>query len=325
MSGPLISVVILNWNGLDCLSDCIESVEQTEYSNIEIIVVDNASTDGSPEIIGNKFPNVKLLKLSENIGFAAGNNRGFQKARGKFIATLNNDVVVAPTWLNQPVEYLEQDETVGIISCRQMNFKNREIIDCLYTYPLRSLLLNSMGCGKQYSQTTELFSEPGYVIGAGGASAIYRKKLLDELGGFDERYVSYHEESDLCLRAFLSGWKSLYAPSAVVYHRGSFSYNRIKKQFVFYHERNRIWFIYKFFPPEFIALNSISLAVMLFRLIRVYFFKRKAGFGFFIAWIYGLVGMNRFRDDRKTYIKKFREKRKLFTQFIKKKKLRLVE
>jgi GT2 family glycosyltransferase len=323
MLEPLISVVILNWNGLDCIIDCVESVEKTLYSNIEIIIVDNASTDGSLELAKTRFPNVKLLELKENIGFAAGNNRGFEKAQGKFVATLNNDVVVTPAWLNQPVEFLENDETVGIIACRQMNFYDREIIDCLYTYPLRSLLFNSMGSGKQFSQT-ELYCKPGYVIGAGGASAIYRKKMLDELGGFDVRYFSFHEESDLCLRAFLTGWKCLYTPSAVVYHRGSFSYNRIRKQFVFYHERNRIWFIYKFFPLEFIGLNLLSLSIMLLRLIRVYAFKRKAGFGFFSAWIQGLLGKSQFRDDRKIYVNKFREKRKLFLQFLKYKKLKLI-
>jgi GT2 family glycosyltransferase len=320
MSEPLISVVILNWNGLDCITDCIESVEKALYKNIEIIVIDNASTDGSQEIVKTRFPNVKLLELKENIGFAAGNNRGFKKAQGKFVATLNNDVVVTPTWLDQPVEFFENEETVGIIACRQMNFYNREMIDCLYTYPLRSLLFNSMGTGKIFSQT-DLFCKPGYVIGAGGASAIYRKKMLDELGGFDERYFSYHEESDLCMRAFLTGWKCLYSPLAVVYHRGSFSYNRMRRQFVLFHERNRIWFIYKFFPFEFIVLNFFPIVFMLFRLIRVYGFKRKAGFGFISAWLQGLLGKSRFHDDRKMHVNNFKEKRQLFLQFLKYKKL----
>jgi GT2 family glycosyltransferase len=322
MPGSLISVVILNWNGLDCILECIESVEKSVYKNIEIIVVDNASTDGSLQLIKNRFPLVQLLELDENIGYAAGNNRGFQKARGKFIATLNNDVVVVPTWLNQPAAFLENDETIGIIACRQMNLKNPEIIDCLYTYPFRSLLFQSMGNGKHFTQST-LFSRPGYVIGAGGASAIYRKKLLDALGGFDERYFAYHEESDLCMRAFLSGWKCVYAPSAVVYHRGSFTFNRLKKKFVFYHERNRVWFIYKFYPIEFILKNCIFVSFMILRLIRVYLIKRKAGLGFLSAWFQGLNGMNRFHAERKINIGKFREKQKLFNYFLKQKKIDL--
>lgn len=289
MPGPLISVIILNWNGSDCIVECIESVEKTVYNNIEIIVVDNASTDGSPKTIRNKFPNVHLIKLDENLGYAAGNNRGFQHAQGKYIATLNNDVVVEPTWLGQPVYFLEGDESAGIIACRQMKYKNHETIDCLYGYPLRSLLFQPMGSGKQYS-STPLFSQPGYVIGAGGASAIYRKKLLDELGGFDERYYSYHEESDLCMRAFLSGWKCIYAPSAVVYHKGSFSFNRIKKQYAFYHERNRIWFIFKFYSSFFVLKNAFWIFLMELRLLRVMLIKRKVGIIFFLRFLMALWG-----------------------------------
>jgi GT2 family glycosyltransferase len=196
MAGSLISIIILNWNGSECIVECIESVEKTRYENREIIIVDNASTDDSLEKIKNKFPGVHVIELKENIGYAAGNNRGFQKAQGKFIATLNNDTVVDPEWLKQPIDFLENDGTVGIVACRQMNFNNHEMIDCLYGYPLRSLLFKQMGNRRKYSSKA-LYSQPGFVFAAGGASAIYRKKLLDELDGFDERYYSYHEERDL--------------------------------------------------------------------------------------------------------------------------------
>jgi GT2 family glycosyltransferase len=321
MAGSLISIIILNWNGSECITECVESVEKTIYKNIEIIIVDNASTDDSLEKIKNNFPDVHLIELKENIGYAAGNNRGFQKAQGEFIATLNNDTVVDPKWLSQPIAFLENDKTIGIIACRQMKYNDHEIIDCLYSYPLRSLLFQPMGSGKKYS-SKELYSQPGFVLGAGGASAIYRKKLLDELDGFDERYYSYHEESDLCMRAFLSGWKCMYAPSSIVYHRGSFSYNRIKKQFGYYHERKRIWFIYKFYPKTFFLKNIVWISIMALRLIRVHLFKQKTGFGLFTAWFYGMSGLKAFQGDRMRFIEKFREKQWLFNYFIKDKKLR---
>jgi GT2 family glycosyltransferase len=320
MSGPLISIIILNWNGSECIIDCIESVEKSIYKNIEIIVVDNASTDDSPKTIKIKFPRVRLIELDTNIGFAAGNNKGFAFAQGKYVVTLNNDVVVEPDWLIQPLEFLETDDLVGIIACRQMNYYNREIIDCLYCYPLRSLLFHPMGNGKRYSSRA-LHTAPGMVIGAGGASAIYRKELLDIFCGFDERYFSYHEESDLCMRAFLSGWKCIYAPSSVVYHRGSFSFNRIKKQFVFYHERNRIWFIYKFYPIGFIFKNFFWIILMEARLIRVLVFKRKTGSGYFTGRYHGLCRIKEFRKDRELFIEKFKEKQDLFEKYMKEKKL----
>jgi GT2 family glycosyltransferase len=324
MSGPLISIIILNWNGYECIVECIESVEKTIYKHFEIIVVDNASIDGSPKIIKKQFPQVLLIALNENIGYAAGNNRGFQRARGKYIATLNNDVVVEPTWLSQPLEFLEDDETIGIIACRQMNYKNHEMIDCLYSYPLRSLLFQPMGSGKKYTSKA-LYSEPGYVIGGGGASAIYRKKLLDEFGGFDERYYSYHEESDLCMRAFLTGWKCVYAPSAVVYHRGSFSFNRIKKQFAFYHERNRVWFIYKFYSFFFVLKNAFWILLFELRLARVLLVKRRVGMTFFSSIFYGFKGLSRFIDSRKIYVPLFKKKIQGYLKFRKYKKIPLSE
>jgi GT2 family glycosyltransferase len=324
MPGPLISIIVLNWNGSDCIVECIESIEQTSYNNFEIIVVDNASTDASPAIIKNKFPLVRLLSLEKNLGYAAGNNRGFTYAKGKYIATVNNDVVVTPDWLRQPIEFLENDPTVGIIACRQMNYHNHETIDCLYSYPLPSLLFQPMGNGKQYSSLA-LYAAPGYVIGAGGASAIYRKILLDSLCGFDERYYSYHEESDLCMRAFLSGWKCIYAPSAVVYHRGSFSFNRKKKQFAFYHERNRIWFIYKFYPFVFVLKNVFWILLMQLRVFRVFIIKRKVGIIFFNGIISGFAELKRFNDSRKMYVPLMKQKFSLYLKFRKYKKLPLNE
>jgi GT2 family glycosyltransferase len=320
MSGPLISIIILNWNGSDCIGECIESVDKTTYKNIEIIVVDNASTDGSAQMVQIKYPRVKLLYLKENIGFAAGNNRGFLAAQGKYVATLNNDVVVEPEWLNQPVELLENDSAVGIIACRQMNYYNHEKMDCLYSYPLRSLLFQPMGSGKTFSPAS-LYSSPGYVIGAGGASAIYRKKLLDSLSGFDERYFSFHEESDLCLRAFLSNWKCIYAPAAVVHHRVSFSFNRIKRQFAFYHERNRIWFIYKFYPFSFILRNALWILIMELRVFRVFVIKRKSGTAFFNGILQGFLGLKRLSESRKLYAPLMKEKLNLYLQFRKYKKI----
>ena len=321
MSTPLVSIIILNWNGLKCIRECLESVVATNYTTTEIIVVDNGSTDGSHNI-AKKFSNVRLVALEKNIGFAAGNNAGFKIAKGKYIATLNNDVIVEPDWLQQPTELFEHYPSIGIVACRQMNYYHRDRIDCLYTYPLHSLLFEPMGVGKIFTNDN-LFSRPGQVIGAGGASAIYRKEVVNAFGGFDERYYAYHEESDLCMRAFLDGWKCAYAPSAVVFHRGSFSFGRIKRQFAFYHERNRVWFIYKFYPFAYILKNVFWICIMELRLLRVWIFKRKLGGAYFSARYHGFLGLVRLREERKIYTAKFKEKQAIFNQFLRQKKLPL--
>ena|SRR5271157_1333892 len=319
MENPLISLIILNWNGKECIDECLESVIKTEYKNIEIIVVDNGSTDDSLQRI-TKHPKVTLITLKENIGYAAGNNAGFRQAKGDFIATINNDVIVEPHWLKQPLEFLKKDPLIGIIACRQMKYDFRDTIDCLYAYPVHSLLFYPMGNGKKFSQK-KLYSQPGFVIAAGGAAAIYRKELLDSLSGFDESYYSYHEESDLCMRAFLNGWKCVYAPEAIVYHKGSYSFNTIKNTFAFYHERNRVWFIYKFFPMKYIVRNILGIFFMELRIIRVLFFKKKVWSAYFSARYHGFHGLKRLRGARKKFIKLFKQKQKNYQEFMKNKKI----
>jgi GT2 family glycosyltransferase len=322
MEKPLVSLLVLNWNGKECIDECLQSLLKTDYGNFEIIVVDNGSTDDSLERI-RKYPRTKVCALNENIGYAAGNNSGFKHARGDFIATVNNDVVVEPGWLKQPLEFFGKDPLIGIIACRQMNYDVRDTIDCLYAYSGMGLLFEPMGSGKKYSPK-KLYTQPGYVIAAGGASAIYRKELLDSLSGFDETYYSYHEESDLCMRAFLRGWKCAYAPDAVVYHKGSFSFNRTKNTLVFYHERNRIRFIYKFFPWTFIVKNACGILVMELRIIRVLFFKRKTVRAYFSARFQGFRGLKRLREARKANVHLFARKRKIFEAIRKNKKLDII-
>jgi GT2 family glycosyltransferase len=319
MNNPLISLIILNWNGKECIEECLESVLKTEYENIEIIVVDNGSTDDSLERI-KSYSRIKLLALKENIGYAAGNNVGFKHAQGNFIATLNNDVVVEPGWLKQPLEFFRMDSLIGIIACRQMNYSFHRTIDCLYAYPGMGLLFEPMGSGKKYTQK-DLYIRPGYVIAAGGAGAIYRRELIDSLSGFDETYYSYHEESDLCMRAFLYGWKCAYSPEAIIYHKGSFSFNRIKNTFVFYHERNRIWFIYKFFPWKYIFRNILGILIMELRIIRVLFLKRKAWSAYFLARYHGFRGLKQLRDTRIKFVGLFLQKQRSYQALVKNKKL----
>lgn len=319
MENPLVSLIILNWNGKECIDECLESVLKTDYDTVEILVVDNGSTDDSLTRIHN-YPRIKLYALKENLGYAAGNNIGFKHARGNFIATINNDLVVEPDWLKQPLELFQSDPSIGIIACRQMKYGTHDTIDCLYAYPGHGLLFEPMGNGKNYSKK-ELFSQPGYVIAAGGASAIYRKEMLDSLAGFDEGYYSYHEESDLCMRAFLTGWKCAYAPASIVYHRGNFSFKRNRNALIFYHERNRIWFIYKFFPWKFILKNSIGILFMELRIIRILFFLRKSGQAYFSARYHGFRGLGRLRSARKTFTNLFIQKQGLFQAFMKNKKL----
>jgi GT2 family glycosyltransferase len=322
ISSPLVSVIILNWNGSGVIAECLDAVRASTYKNVEIIVVDNGSTDDSLNI-ARHYTDVRIIENKQNLGYAAGNNRGLLQARGEYMVTLNNDAVVTPGWLEQPVAMFASDQRIGIIACRQMEYARRDYMDCLYGYPLASLRFQPMGNGRRFNANDPLLSEAGYVMSAGGAAAIYRKAFIHELGGFDERYGSFHEESDLCLRAFLSGWACAYAPDAVVFHMGHFSFDRVKKHYAYLHERNRFWFIFKFFPAAIIVKNIIPLLIMELRVIKWSIFKWKAVGSYYRARRDGFAGLAELLPDRKKWCALFKEKYPRYRLFMKEKKLPL--
>ncbi len=260
-NNPLVTLLVLNWNGGELLQNCLNSLRNTKYSPIEILIVDNASTDNSIEII-KKYSEVRLIQNKENLGYAAGNNVGFRAAKGEYVVTLNNDIAVEPDWLDIPIAEMESNRSIGIVSCRQMNYFQRHIIDGLYQFPCPYLVFLNYGADLVYDPENPLHSEPGFVMGANGASAIYRKSMLGEIGFFDETYFAYHEDCDLSFRAFLNGWNCLYLPSSVVYHMRSYSFKGKANSYNMYFERNRFRFILKNYSLLFI-LTRLPLLVYL--------------------------------------------------------------
>jgi GT2 family glycosyltransferase len=249
MENPLVSLLVLNWNGKEILAQCLDSLLQLQYSPVEIIIVDNGSTDGSQSLLA-LYPSVKVINNGRNLGFAAGNNVGFSHASGAYIATLNNDIVVEKDWLSKAIPFLECDASVGIVCSRQMNFYSREVVDGSYHFITKELVFNGFGDDTRYDFSDSRYSMPGYVISANGASAIYRKKLLDDLKGFDESFFAYHEDGDLAFRAFWKGWNCVYAPDAIVYHMRSKSFGFQSEQYTYYFEKNRYAFILKNYPAR---------------------------------------------------------------------------
>jgi len=298
MTNPLVSVLIVNWNGAQWLPECLDSLLQTRYQPIEIVVVDNASSDESLAIL-EQYPLVKVIKNTENSGFAKGNNIGFTHTNGKYVVTLNNDMTVDPDWLTDPVDYLENDPELGSIACRQMKYSNHEVIDGLYHHVLKPLLLLPVGISCIYDKSNPLFAEPGYVIGPNGGSAIYRKTALDKVGGFEERFFAYHEDADLSMRSLNHGWKCLYVPSAVVFHRGSASFKANSAVSVYYLIRNKMWLLYKHWPYKTIlsVLPWIIKAEII--LIKENFFIHHQGTAYIKATIDAIKGLAQFREQRR--------------------------
>ena len=206
-SQPLVSIVILNWNGEKIFSACIESLLNCEYSNKEILFVDNGSSDKSLEI-ARGFSGISIIENGKNLGYAAGNNRAINRISGKYVCFLNTDIIVDPAWLNDAVFYLETNKAIGAIACRNMDYYNKHIIDGLYHYIIPFFTIMRFGRGKPFNDDP-LYSEPGFVLSALGSSAIYRTDLFKTLGGFDESFFAYLEDVDLCMRINNYGYRCL--------------------------------------------------------------------------------------------------------------------
>lgn len=312
---PLVSIIILNWNGKNLLGECLDSVLQTTYRPVEIIVADNGSSDGSIAFITENYPSIKIIDNKSNIGYAAGNNRAFAVASGSFLVTLNNDVTVTPDWLNEPVALLNDMPDTGIICCTQLNYYAKDRVDSLFISPNTQLMHTKFGYGLRHSDCAG-YSNPGYVFAANGAAAIYRATLIKELGGFDERFFAYHEESDLCMRAFLSGWNCVYSPKSIVYHKLSQSFGKIPNKLVYYGERNRYWYIFKNFPLSYIFLNAINLLKGEWWCLKLVVEKKYPFWVFLRSRMDCFFGILRFIPDHIRSGKKFYRYRKRYEQLI---------
>jgi GT2 family glycosyltransferase len=316
---PLVSLVVLNWNGAVLVMECIESLKRLKYENTEIVVVDNASDDGSLPVL-RRTEGIRLIANEKNLGYAAGGNAGFAAARGKYVALVNNDVVVEPSWLGEAVAFLERDESAGMVSCRQMNYFERDRIDALFAYLHPSMVFYQEAFGRKFSARRS-YSVPSRVFGVSGASAVYRKKMLDEMRGFDESYGSYHEESDLCMRAFLRGWNCVYVPTAVAFHRRSASFNRVKGKGFYYLTRNRIWFIYKYTPLSLLLANLFWVLFTELRTLRVVTIKERV-FGSYMKGLYdGFRTMPGYANIRKQNLALLESRKKEYTLLRKQKRL----
>ncbi|MDD4941117.1 MAG: glycosyltransferase family 2 protein [Candidatus Omnitrophica bacterium] len=250
---PLVSVIILNYNGKHLLGVCLDSVMAQSYPGLEMIVVDNGSGDASAEFVRNNYATVKVLANGSNLGYVKAANQGIRCSAGEFVVVLNNDTRVDPFWVERLVRAARTDHSIGICASKQLNFFNPNIIDSAGIMLLRGGYARDRGRGEadrgQYDTAGEIF-------GAAGASAFYRRSMLDEIGIFDEDYFAYCEEFDLCFRAQLAGWKCVFVPDALVYHMsGQTRAARDERFLVYYVERNRLWTLIKDYPVRLFLLH----------------------------------------------------------------------
>ena len=242
-SKPLASVVIPNWNGEKYLSSCLNSLRRQTLFPLEIIVVDNGSTDGSLALLARDYPEVQVIALEENRGYAGGVNAGFCAATGAVLVAFNNDAEADPCWIEELVAALERHPEAGMATSRVRLFDRR---DHLHTAGDFYRLDGIPGNRGVWQPDGPAYDEESWVFGAAGVAAAYRRSVLDEIGMLDESFGSYLEDIDLSWRAQLAGYRCIYAPRAVVYHMVSATGGGSLASF--FVGRNTIFVIVKNYP-----------------------------------------------------------------------------
>ena len=235
---PLVSVIVLNYNGLRWLQDCLDALDaQVQAPPFEIVLVDNASSDGSAAFVAGRYPHVRVLETGANLGFAAGNNAGARVAQGEWLAFLNNDTAVHTDWLARLYDAVVQHPEFAIATSRIVLMDDPGVIDSAGDGYLRAGGAFKHGHGgpaRAYETSREVF-------GACGAAFLIRRAVFHELDGFDERFFMVYEDVDLSYRARLRGHRVWYAADAIVRHAVSASLGRASANAVFYGQRNLEW------------------------------------------------------------------------------------
>lgn len=241
-----LSIVIPHWNGKQHLSTVLNSLTAQTYSNIEIIIADNASTDGSQEFIREHFPTVIIEQLAQNFGFTGACNAGMKVASGEFIALLNNDTEVDPHWAEEVVSAFERHPEAGFVASKMMLFDQRDRFHAAGDFYRFDGQPGNRGV---WQQDIGQFDQEEFVFSACGGSSIYRRSMLEDIGLLDDDFFFSCEDLDLAWRAQLKGYKCLYVPRAIVYHQLSATGGGVTASF--HDGRNVIYLLIKDYPSVF--------------------------------------------------------------------------
>jgi GT2 family glycosyltransferase len=286
VSQPDVSVIVVNYNGKQWLEGCLSAVAAQDGVRAEIILVDNASTDGSPEFVGRRFPDVRLVLLHENRGFAGGSNAGGALARGRYLAFLNNDARPDDGWLRALVTALERAPQAAVAASRIVRLDDPAVIDSAGDGWFRSGGAFKRGFG----QPASLWCERGEVFGACGAACLIRREVFERVGGFDESFFVAFEDVDLSYRVRLAGGACIYEPDAVARHAGSATLGRLSRDAVYYGQRNLEWTYVKN-TPALLLLGTFAGHVIYTCGAALYFLSRGRFLVFVAAKAAALAGL----------------------------------
>ena len=254
---PPITVVVVNWNRKELLKACLSSLARQTHPNFDVLVVDNGSSDGSAELVRELAPSypvsLHLIANLNNLGFCAANNQGFAGSRSELVALLNNDAVAEPDWLVALETVIRQAESVGMAASKILVWEDPRRIDKAghLMYP------DGQNRGRGSGQfDAGQFDRVEETLWPDGCAAMYRRAMLDDIGGFDEDFFAYADDAELGLRGRIAGWTCLYAPGAVVRHHRGATLGLGSGRRITLMERNRVLLVVKLFPWSLRWLNG---------------------------------------------------------------------
>ena len=268
-----VTVVIPNYNGKHFLKNCLDSLRRQSFKDFVTLVIDNASSDGSVDYIKDYYPEVKTHIMDKNYGYSGAVNYGIKASATPFVLLLNNDTEVHPYFIEKLYDCITSCDDIFSVSSKMIQYHNRKLMDDagdLYNiigWPFQRGVAQSV---KKYRRSIDVFS-------ACAGASIYRRKMFEQIGYFDEIHFAYLEDIDVGYRALIQGYRNIYCPLAICYHIGSGTsgskYNSFKVKLA---ARNSVYLNYKNMPPLQLFINALPLATGY--ILKTRFFK-KIGFG----------------------------------------------
>ena len=303
-----IAVVIPNYNGIQYLEVCLDALRRQTFSGFQTILVDNGSEDGSRELVSEKYPEVEIVPLGENTGFCRAVNEGIRRAEAEFVILLNNDTQVFPDFVEKLYREIRQHPAAFSVGAMMIQAHDHGKLDAAGDYYSAFGWAFARGKGKP----PETYNRPDKVFAVCAGAAVYRMRVLQEIGLFDEEHFAYLEDLDIGYRARIAGYENRYSPEARVYHVGSGTsgsrYNTFKIRFS---SRNNIYLLYKNMPFLQIILN-LPFLILGFGIKFLFFAAR--GYGReYAAGIKNGVLLSRKKENRK---KKVRFRWKNFGNYL---------
>ena len=329
---PKVAIVILNWNGRKFLEQFLPFVKATDYGNVELVVADNGSTDESVAFLRQAYPDIRIIQLEKNHGFAKGYNKALKQVEADYFVLLNSDVEVNPGWLQPMVELMESDRSIAACQPKILSYAKRAFFEYAgaaggwldkYGYPFAKGRVFDI-CEEDHGQYDQ--SEP--IFWASGAAMFVRSNVFWEMKGFDEYFFAHQEEIDLCWRMQLAGYKIFSCPSSVVYHVGGGTLPRGNSLKTYLNFRNNLIMLSKNLPigkklwvfPVRNLLDGISAWKGLLSGDGGYFIAIVRAHAAFIKWWFFRKRKSVFPQKRRAPLNGYLQRNMVWQHFVKKRK-----